>query len=94
MLTYKSKVNSGSLFTHAYQSKCMMHETTHTNILHNQILLNEILSESICLGTKIIKHFNSKKHKLNAEWMKLHNEKLQKLYSSPSVVKLAKSMHL
>jgi hypothetical protein len=33
-------------------------------------------------------------HRLVKKWRKLHNEKLQNLFSSPSIITLAKSMRM
>jgi hypothetical protein len=38
--------------------------------------------------------FGQKRDEVTGEWRKLHNEELRDLYSSPSIIKILKSMRM
>jgi hypothetical protein len=38
--------------------------------------------------------FGPKRHEITGEWMDLHNEELNGLYSSPNIIRLIKSRRL
>jgi hypothetical protein len=38
--------------------------------------------------------FGSKRGKVTGEWIKLHNEELHNLYSSPSIIRMIKSRRM
>jgi hypothetical protein len=38
--------------------------------------------------------FGQKKDEVTGEWRKLHNEELRDLYSSPSIIRIIKSMRM
>ena len=42
----------------------------------------------------MLRIFGSKRDEITAEWIKLHNEELNDLYSSPSIVQVIKSRRM
>jgi len=64
------------------------------NYIHKIILYRYTLSLTIFENRVLRTIFGSKRDEVTGEWRKLHNEKLNDLYSSPSVVRLIKSRRM
>jgi hypothetical protein len=46
-------------------------------------------------GKRVLRRiFGTERHEVTGGWIKLHNEELQNLYSSPSIIKMIKSRRM
>jgi hypothetical protein len=53
-----------------------------------------LMSEVFCLVWMLRRIFGPQRGEVTGEWRKMHNEELHDLYSSPSIIRIMKSMRM